>query len=168
MSTPPPINASLEWKLEEAARLWLLDTGVHGFNINGGDTKAPDVRHHDAAFDTSTPTESEKLPTLTLPAIILKATREKQLHTQVAVWLCRLEIRLDGAADDLTDAIWQGYLKAIEDIFSVMDLAGYLTTQVDGFTCLGVVERAPARRVIIERHWSQALNILLYCQPANR
>lgn len=162
---PDPV-ASLEWKVEEAARRWLLDVATHLITLNC------DVRHHEADLNDENLDGSPKVPAVAFPVIILKAARIKQLTPGYDVTLFRLETHLWVSGDDVPDGylqtpeqLYQELAKARQDIIMWDELAVNLSSKLQDFHVHAIQEFAPSLKTVVDRHWIHRLDVLLWAQP---
>jgi len=142
-----PLEKSLEWKIEEAIIRWLADIGAHGINLGIV------ARHF----------EEDKTDRLTLPAIIVQAQRQEQIHPNIAVFIIQADITLRLQADDATETALQTAANGIERIM-LYDLADALTIGALELKVDGVVHRHPGAREISERHWDWVYTVVVGAQ----
>ncbi|MGH2361059.1 MAG: hypothetical protein ACRDGM_11050 [bacterium] len=150
---------SLEWKVEEAARLWLLDKAAHLIELGC------DVRHREEDVSDETLDGTEKIPTVTLPCLILNAARIKQFTPTVNLHLFRLETDLWANVDDTSANAWQAMVGARELILVWDELKDRLSEKVAGFFVHGVQEFSISDKRVVKRHWAHRFDVLLWAQP---
>ncbi|MGD0650933.1 MAG: hypothetical protein ABSA97_07315 [Verrucomicrobiia bacterium] len=150
---------SLEWKVEEAARLWLLDKATHKVELGC------DVRHYESDVSAENLDGTPKIPTVKLPCLILKAVRIKQFTPALNVHLLKLETHLWANADDTSEAAWQKLVGAREAILLWDALADELSGKVDDFFVHAILEFAQSDKMVVDRHWTHRFDIFIWAQP---
>jgi len=158
------ITGSLEWKTEESARLWLLNK-VDGFD---SETQVMfDIRHFDEDYSTENPDGSEKIPAVTLPCLILRATRVRQLTPKVNMHLMRLETDLWANADDTSATEFQAMAFDREAILQAVGLAQILSAAVSDYEVTAIQNFNLSDKRTVRRHWAQRFDVLLWAQPGS-
>lgn len=146
------ITTDLEANAESAVITWLENSGSHGITWS-----VPVRRYEQAKYDPDT----GDLDPLTLPAIVVRATAERQLHPRVQVFLMTVEATLNAIGDDTDKSTWDAAVAALYQILiQYDDLAGALTSS--DFIAGGIVERIPGSKSIEDRHWKQTFRLTLY------
>lgn len=144
--------AELNTLTEDAMIAWLQDSGTHE------QTLAATVRR----FAQAKFNELGEPDKVQLPMIVVKATRERQLHTNLGVWMFTVDVVYYFQADDTGKATWDAESAKFERVLTVDDLAGYLSTAVDGFKCWGVPTRMVGDKVIDGRVWRLPARLTLW------
>jgi len=136
---------------EFAVVTWINDFATHGYPVGITPRLYKTVKFDGVTFN---PVE--------LPAVIVKATQLGMVHTQVAVWKFDIEVCLIMQADDTTQAAWDTAANALEWIFTVDDLAGYLTLAAPSYLCRGILYRNTGQTREEDRHWKRDYQIQLW------
>ena len=159
---------SLEYKVEEAARLWLLAVGTHGYTI------IADVRHADEDLTALNLDGTTKVPQVAFPCIILRARKIKQWTPGLNIHLVQLGTELWVAADDVPagrtetpSQLFEAIAAARENILLWDDLKERLSERVTGFLVHGIQEFSPTVKTTVERHWVHRMDVLLWAQPSD-
>jgi hypothetical protein len=132
---------ALEDKLENAMLTWLAATATHSIDLSRFAKRA---------------SQEGSADNLTLPALIVTATREEEEILGTGVWRCKLVVALHSQADDTTDAQLE---QDWHDVMAVVlwdDLAARLsdTSGVRVYACLFT---SGTDRTINDRHWEQTI-----------
>ena len=98
------ISQDLNTAVEEAVIAWLANSAAHGQDV--GITPR---RWAQAKFD-----DNGDLNNLSLPALVVHAARDRQLHTKVAVFLFTVDTWLFMQADDTNESAWDAMTAKLE------------------------------------------------------
>lgn len=146
------ITTDLVTLTEDAVMAWIQNVSAHG-----QDTGITPRRWSQSKFD-----QAGDLDTITLPALVVRAMREQQLHTKVAVYRFTVDTWLYMQADDTDTAAWDAMTAKLETIFSVDDLAGYLNASESAYSCRGIVSRMVGDKMTETRQWRVPYRIVLW------
>jgi len=150
---PTAVNIALTELTEDAVIAWILDTAHNGLTIT------PTPRQFD---QTKFLDDDVTLNPVTLPAITVEATQGRAVHNQIPMHLMDVEVMLYMQADDTLKSQWNDLAESLESLFLVANLASFLTGEVDGFTCGGIVTRNMGKKEISQRHWKRSYRIQLW------
>lgn len=132
-------------------------TYIQAVSTHGQDTGLTPRRWGQVKFN-----DQNELDDIELPAIVVRASRDQQLHTKVAVWKFTVDIWLFMQADDTLLSDWNSLNAKLEQIFSVDELAQLLNSLTDTYHCRGIVSRMVGDKVIDNRHWRIPYRLILW------
>lgn len=142
------MSSNLERLTQQSVINWIENTAVHGVTV--GVTP----RHF----------ETDNTNPVTLPIIIIKATREREEIVGSGVCRMRVEVGLIAQADDTTDATLSNQWSNFFDVLNWDELAARMS-DLSGFYCYGVIRGEPSDKQTIERHWQFRYDFTAFCMP---
>jgi len=122
----------------------------------------PDTTIHGQIFTitprrfTETKFKDDLINAYNLPAIVVKAIRDRQLTPKLATWIFNVEIMVNAQADDTDEPAWDALVGQMETVLLVQDLKTYLNSYETGMLCQGIVSVTTGDKVIEDRHWRQS------------
>jgi len=150
---PTAVNIALTELTEDAIIAWILDTVKNGLTISPTPRRFNQTKFLD---------DDVTLNPLTLPAITVEAQQGRAVHNQIPMYLMDVEVMLYMQADDTQKSAWDDLAESLESLFLVADLAAFLTSEVQGFVCGGIVTRNLGKKDIAERHWRRSYRLQLW------
>ena len=138
---------------EDAVIAWILDTEHNGLTITPTPRRFGQTKFMD---------DDVTLNPVTLPAITVEAQQGRAVHNQVPMYLMDVEVMLYMQADDTMKSQWDDLAESLESLFLVAALATFLTGEVSGFTCGGIVTRNMGKKEIAERHWKRSYRLQMW------
>jgi hypothetical protein len=146
--------SDLETKTENAMIGWIKATA------DNGQTFTADPRRYEMPkYDSE-----GNLINIKLPYIICRATTTQRLHTQLRVYLQNLELRLEMAGADTTEAQWNAETAALEAVLMQDDLAEKLSEYGTDYSCMAVVSRMPMGKTIDGERYVAQWRVMLWAQ----
>lgn len=140
---------ALESVLEQALIVFIANTTVHGISLG---IVARQEQTDDATSN------------LTLPAVIVKATREEEdPQPGTGVWRMRVEVSLLANADDTTRATLDIDWHNLMSILMWSALASQLSSAKTSFFCHAARFTGQTDRVEEDRHWRQSITFTAWC-----
>lgn len=150
---PTATNIALTELTEDAIIAWILDTANNGLAISPAPRRFNQTKFAD---------DDVTLNPVTLPAITVEAQEGRWVHNRVPMAFIEVEVLLYMQADDTLKSQWDDLAESLESLFQVENLAGFLTGEVAGFTCGGIVTRNQGRKEITDRHWKRSYRLQLW------
>jgi hypothetical protein len=148
--------ADLTTNIEDAFILWLQAVSTHG-----QDMSIVPRRYSETKFD-----DDGDLNPITLPALVVKATRQQQLHTNVAVYFYVVDIGLYLQADDTLRSDWDAQCERLETMMLAEELARYLNALMPTINVRGITQRLSGDKIEVGRAWRFPVRCSLWASRA--
>lgn len=144
---PNTTYMALETSIEQSLITWLQATATHGISLSAFNIRKAEEDATDA---------------LTLPAIIVKATREAEDPAPgTGCWRCNVEVQMLVQADDTAEATMKSHWHNLMYVLMWDDLKARLS-DYEGLLIHGVVREAGTRRDVDDRHWLNSYNFTVW------
>lgn len=147
------MSQDLETRLENAMIAWLANAANHGQTL-----PIAAKRYESPKFDPDT----GDLLSVEMPRITVRATTQRQLHYQTAVYLVNMTVVYEAISDDTPTATWDDVSGKIETILWNDALEENLTNATGLVRVYGIPSRMPHGKQTLDRHWSQTFDLTLW------
>lgn len=106
--------------------------------------------------------QDDEVNLVELPGVVVRATRQQQLHTDVAVWMFHVELMLNMQADDTSRADWDATTTTMESILCIESLTTLLNQTAIGLLVRGIPQRTTGATMTVNRHWQRLWRVNLW------